>query len=184
MLTLIVGGARSGKSRYAEALARTLGGDSVTYLATLEAEDDEMHRRVARHRAQRPTVWRTVEPGSTSAEWAIRDSDSRVVLVDCLSGLVSTALMTHQARGEEAAVAAALATVDALLAACRHVSAEVLVVSNEVGSGLVPATPLGRWFRDALGIANQRVAAAANAVVLVTVGIATPLKGTPPEAAA
>ena len=186
-LILITGGARSGKSRYAEALARHYGKDDVLYLATLGAGDDEMARRVARHRARRPESWQTVETfeAPRAVAEAIREADTAtnasVILLDCLSGWVSNVLLEHEAEGEEAAVAEVLRATKDLLDVIRRTRKTVIIVTNEVGDGVVPAYPLGRWYRDALGLVNQRIAEAAAVVSLVTVGIPTTLKGTPPE---
>lgn len=178
-LILITGGARSGKSRYAEALARHLGGEDVGYVATLEPGDDEMQRRIARHRQRRPASWRTIEAPLTVAA-VLREATESVLLLDCLSGFVSNILLAHEHEGEEAAIAAVLGEVARVLEAVQACGKTVIVVSNEVGSGVVPPTALGRWYRDALGLANQRVAQAADAVALVTVGIPQVLKGTLP----
>lgn len=178
-LTLITGGARSGKSRYAEMLAKHLAGDHVCYVATLEPNDDEMQRRIARHRQRRPATWRTVEAPLQVAS-AIREASEPVMLLDCLSGFVSNVLLTHEQEGEDAAIEAVLEKVQHVLETISAASQTVIMVSNEVGSGVVPAYALGRWYRDALGLANQRVARAADTVVLVTVGIPQALKGTLP----
>ncbi|ADI13515.1 cobyric acid synthase CobQ [Truepera radiovictrix DSM 17093] len=192
-LVLVTGGARSGKSRYAEALVRRFlePGEGALYLATLRASDPEMARRVARHRARRPVSWRTLETPLAPAE-ALAAAPERVVLLDCLSGYVANLLLSRYAAGEQSeaeaaaqagdeAIAAALAGVDALLGAVRRAGKTVVVVTNEVGSGVVPAYALGRLFRDALGLANARVAAAADAVALCVVGLPQLLKGTLPE---
>lgn len=174
-LFLVTGGARSGKSRYAEELVESFGGE-VVYVATLEPEDEEMRRRVERHRAQRSRDWRTVEAPFDVAE-AIKRAEEPVILLDCLSGWVSNLLLAHEEQGEEAVLDAVLGAVDGLVGVFRESEKTVVVVTNEVGSGVVPAHRLGRWYRDALGLANQRVAAAADAVCLVTVGIPIVLKG-------
>lgn len=179
-LYLITGGARSGKSCYAEALAQTLGGDDVLYIATLEAKDEEMRRRAARHRRQRPAVWRTAEvPLEVAA--IITKSLEEVVLLDCLSGFVSNLLLRFEDLGEEGALEAVLKAVDNLTNTLNTSHRQIVVVTNEVGQGVVPAYPLGRWYRDALGLSNQRVAQAADAVCVMTVGLPQVLKGTFPE---
>ena len=179
-LALITGGARSGKSRYAEALAQSMGGDEIAYIATLEPSDDEMARRVARHRARRPERWYTVETRLEVAN-AVLEAKAQVILLDCLSGFVSNLLLEHEERGEAAVTKVILEEIEKLLDAVQTSQKTVLVVTNEVGSGVVPAYPLGRWYRDALGTANARVAHAADAVVLMSVGIPQLLKGTLPE---
>ena len=179
-LYLITGGARSGKSRYAETLARQLGGDDVLYIATLEALDEELKRRAARHRRQRPAAWRTVETPLEVAP-AIAKSLEAVILLDCLSGFVTNLLLKFEVLGEEEALEAVLRAVDNLVNTLKSSDKQIIVVTNEVGHGVVPAYPLGRWYRDALGLANQRVAYEADAVCLMTVGLAQVLRGDFPE---
>lgn len=178
---LVTGGARSGKSVYAERVAAPLGGGAVTYLATAQPLDEEMARRIRRHRERRPTGWRTHEVRRGAGE-AVAAAADAVVLLDCLALLTSHVLLAEEARGEEAAIDACLEEVDRLLAAAAARPGTLIVVTNEVGLGLVPSTPLGRWFRDALGLANQRVAAAARDVVLLVAGIPLAVKGTLPVA--
>lgn len=176
---LVTGGARSGKSRHAQHLAGVLGGDDVEVVVTLEPGDEELARRIARHQTARPATWRTTEaPRETAA--AVAASTARVVLLDCLSGLVSNVLLDAEPRGEQAVLDAVAAAVDELLDVC-DAAPHVVVVTNEVGDGVVPAHALGRWYRDALGTANQRVAAAADVVVRMTVGIPQLLKGVAPQ---
>ena len=177
---LITGGARSGKSRCAEALAWTLAEDDVLYIATLNADDEEMARRVARHRARRPAAWRTAEASLDVATVVTKATES-VLLIDCLSGLVANVLMRHESEGESAAVDAVLSVVTELAEALQQSPATAIIVTNEVGGGVVPAYPLGRWYRDALGLANQQLAHVADAVCLMTVGLPQTLKGTFPE---
>lgn len=172
-LILILGGARSGKSSYAQQMALNLGGPDVLFVATAEAYDDEMRVRIAAHQADRPAGWRTVEaPRRVAEQIAPATAGALVVLVDCLTLLASNALLsaavdaTHQQ-----AEAAVLAEVDGLLAACRASDATWIMVSNEVGLGLVPPYPLGRLYRDALGRANQRIAAAADRVIFMVAGL-------------
>ena len=181
-LILVTGGARSGKSRYAEALVThwLSSGENALYLATLAAGDDEMTRRVKAHRAQRPAGWRTLETPLAPAT-AMQESPERVVLLDCLSGLVSNVLLKYEPEDEETVINKVLDTVADLIRAVRKSKKTVVIVTNEVGSGVVPAYPLGRLYRDALGLANARVAAAADAVALCVVGLPQTLKGSLPE---
>lgn len=179
-LILITGGARSGKSRHAEQTALRLGGGAVTYIATAAAGDDEMERRIAEHRARRPAGWITLEAQSGAGD-AVLAAPTGVVLLDCLAILASNALLAAEQEGERAAVAAVLGEVDALLEAAARRRGTLIVVSNEVGFGVVPPSALGRWFRDALGLANQRVAAAAREVVLTVAGIPLVVKGPQPH---
>ena len=183
MKVLVTGGARSGKSRYAEALAQYFANESkseVAYIATLDASDDEMERRIAQHRSRRPARWRTVETRMGVAR-AVREASEEVVLLDCLSGFVSNLLLEHEDGGESAVVRAISDAVQEVVDIVKLSPKTVIIVSNEVGSGVVPAYPLGRWYRDALGMANARVARACDAAILMSVGIPQILKGTPPE---
>jgi adenosylcobinamide kinase / adenosylcobinamide-phosphate guanylyltransferase len=175
-MTLVLGGARSGKSSYAEAMAAERVKD-VLYVATAEAWDEEMRRRIDAHKAQRPAHWCTVEaprhPGA-AIRTALGDQGGQpqVVLVDCLTLLANNVLITlPEDATEAAATAALLEEVDELLAAWDACGGEWIVVSNEVGLGIVPAYPLGRLYRDALGRANQRLAAVADRVVFMVAGI-------------
>lgn len=169
-VTLVLGGARSGKSTYAEDLVT--GAGTGVYLATAEAGDGEMAARIARHRERRGAAWRTVEeplalgPALITASEMAR-VDGGAILIDCLTLWLSNLM------GGERDVAAETA---ALLAVLPRLTAPVVFVSNEVGSGIVPATPLGRAFRDAAGRLNQAVAAAADRVVLVVAGLPLSLK--------
>jgi adenosyl cobinamide kinase/adenosyl cobinamide phosphate guanylyltransferase len=172
---LITGGVRSGKSALAERWARQWGGDAVTYAATMaqRGDDPEMSRRIERHRAKRPSPWRTIEfdPDDLPAP------ASGVLLFDCLGVAVSRVLLAHEHAGEDAALDTVANAVETWLTFWRNWRGPVVVVSNEVGSGVVPAYPLGRWFRDAQGEANQRVAQAADCVVLTVAGLPLALKG-------
>ncbi len=170
-IVLFTGGARSGKSRRAEQFAARLA-RPVTYIATAEAGDDEMRQRIAAHRAQRPAVWATVEAPLAVAPAMRALPLGSVVLLDCLSLLTTNLLLAHENDPEPAV----MLEVAALLAVARERNLTLIVVTNEVGQGVVPAYPLGRVYRDLLGWANQRVAAEAEAVYLVVVGIPVELK--------
>lgn len=170
MLQLVLGGARSGKSEVAERLAPKLGA-RVVYLAPGQARDEEMAARIQRHRERRDPAWLTVEepldlPGAVRRHGA----PGVCLLLDGLGTWVSNLLLA------EAPAARVLLQVEELLAALREAGAAAVVVSDETGLGVVPPTPLGRHFRDCLGLANQRVAAAASRVLLVVAGIPVDLK--------
>lgn len=166
--TLILGGARSGKSRFAQALAEQSEGRLV-YVATAGAYDAEMEERIERHRGDRGERWETVEEQYDLAGVTARHSGSdRTVLVDCLTLWLSNLMLREQD------VARAL---DGMIAALDACDGHVILVSNEVGSGIVPETPLGRAFRDEAGRFNQRVAAQADTVALVVAGLPLWLKG-------
>jgi adenosylcobinamide kinase / adenosylcobinamide-phosphate guanylyltransferase len=177
-LIFILGGARSGKSAYAQRLAEELRGAGVAYVATAQAGDEEMRSRIETHRAERPAGWHTVEaPLLTGFDLAAAIGDARVVLLDCVTLLVSNAVIAEGDDSQNpAAGAAAGREVDALLKVYEDGGATWIVISNEVGMGLVPPYPLGRVYRDALGRANQRIAAAADRVLLMVAGLPWELK--------
>jgi adenosylcobinamide kinase/adenosylcobinamide-phosphate guanylyltransferase len=171
-LTFILGGARSGKSHYAQRLAEKRGG-RVTFLATATAGDDEMQARIAQHRSERPSSWRTREiPHSIAAALQESPLQGDVVLLDCVTLLVSNVLLLE----ESDASARVEAEIDGLLAAIQNSAAEWIVVSNEVGLGLVPPTPLGRIYRDLLGRANHTLVARADKVLWMVAGIPVPIE--------
>lgn len=168
-LTLVLGGAASGKSAWAEERVENLGLPMI-YIATAEAGDGEMSDKIARHRARRGPGWETLEH-PLSPEGALRDlSESRAVLLDC----ATMWLTNHLVR--ESDLARAEARLLDGLAACR---ADVTVVTNEVGQGIVPENALARSFREAQGRLNIRLAQAADTVVQVVAGLPVVLKGQP-----
>lgn len=174
-LILILGGARSGKSAYAERLARERGG-AVLFVATATAGDDEMARRIAAHRAERPAEWRTLEaPADVAARVAAADP-AGTILLDCVTLLVSNLLLAHEAAGEDAVAAAVAGEVERLLALAASDAATWIIVSNEVGMGLVPPYPLGRAYRDLLGRVNAQLAARADRAYLLVAGLPLDLK--------
>jgi adenosylcobinamide kinase / adenosylcobinamide-phosphate guanylyltransferase len=165
--TLVLGGARSGKSRWAERLVEGAA-PRGTYCATARAGDDEMAARIAAHRARRGPFWRTVEePLELCAAIAAEPALDRPLLIDCLTLWLSNVMLAGRGiDGEVAALAAAL----------RLAAGPVVLVANEVGMGLVPETRLGRRFRDAAGRLNQQIAAIADRVVFVAAGLPLVLK--------
>jgi adenosylcobinamide kinase/adenosylcobinamide-phosphate guanylyltransferase len=163
-----LGGARSGKSRLAQARAERATGELV-FVATGEALDAEMTERIARHRAERGSRWRTVEAPRDLPEVLRREcAPGRVVLVDCLTLWLSNVMLPDEDTG--AATSDLISAIDAQ-------RGTLVLVSNEVGMGIVPETPLGRRFRDAAGRLNQAVAAVADEVLLVAAGLAITMKG-------
>jgi adenosylcobinamide kinase / adenosylcobinamide-phosphate guanylyltransferase len=177
-LLLVLGGARSGKSAYAQRLAQELGGDHVLFVATAEAGDEDMAQRIARHQQERPASWRTLEtPRQVGRAIALHLDDTAVVVVDCLTLLVSNTLL-HCGKSPDHVVAEAAVQeeVAALLQTCQARAATCIVVSNEVGLGLVPDNPLGRLYRDLLGKANQALAAHAEAVYFMVAGLPVDVK--------
>lgn len=166
-LVLVLGGRRSGKSRWAEDWIRSTGLAPV-YVATAEAKDDEMRARIARHRERRGGDWRLVEAPVELARAVREASDAgSAVLVDCLTLWLTNLLLAERDVDE------ATAELRAELTARRG---PVALVSNEVGSGIMPMNALARRFADAAGTLHQRLAADANEVVLVTAGLAQRLK--------
>lgn len=167
MLTLVLGGARSGKTSFAERLAEEAA-PSRTYIATGQAFDTEMADRIALHQASRGEGWSTVEAPLDPAA-ALNDASVHgAVLLDCLTLWLSN--LMHHDRDIDAETVR-------LLNAAGRCAAPVVIVTNEVGLGLVPETPLGRAFRDAQGRLNQQVAARADRVAFVAAGLPIWLKG-------
>jgi adenosylcobinamide kinase/adenosylcobinamide-phosphate guanylyltransferase len=169
-LTFVIGGARSGKSRYGEGVIATLPPPwqpPWAYLATAEAFDAEMTERIAAHRARRGPQWRTVEAPRDLAA-ALADCQTTPVLVDCLTLWLSNQMLA------DANIDLEMARLEDALAAAKT---PVVLIANEVGSGIVPDHPLGRKFRDLQGVLNQRMAARADRVVLVVAGLPLALKG-------
>lgn len=180
-LSLILGGARSGKSTYAERLASERG-TKILYVATAQAWDEEMAERIANHRSQRPVTWQTVESstavGDAIASTLQQQPQTDLILLDCLTLLASNVLIRLPDDATEAtATNALMVEIDALLAAYRTSNAQWIIVSNEVGLGIVPPYPLGRLYRDALGRANQRLAATADEVIFMVAGLPMMVKG-------
>ncbi len=173
-LVLVTGGARSGKSSLAVRLAADLS-ERVCYVATCELRDDEMSERIRRHRAERPDSWRTIEEpvdvsgvidGLDPGEWD-------VVLIDCLTLWVANMMGDLPPADFEQQAAERAA---ALAGACRRFAGDVIIVTNEVGSGIVPDNELARVFRDAAGRCNQTIGAEADEVYLTAAGIPVRIK--------
>ena len=168
-MTLLLGGVSSGKSRTATALAAGTG-RQVTLLATAEALDDEMVARIARHRVQRPDTWAVVEEPIALTAAIERMAASDVLIVDCLTLWVSNLLGVGATSDEEVLAQAAAAA-----KACASRDAPTIVVSNEVGAGIVPANALARRYRDLLGRVNASFADEADTVALMVAGRAVTL---------
>ena len=183
MLTLILGGARSGKSDLAERLAHA-SGRNVLFLATMDPRDDDLRLRVERHRAGRPSAWRTVEEQHdvlTTLESQARSGD--FIIVDCMTMWISNLMLTRLGDDDNVPAADVAGAIDEASERARSLAewaaafdGHVAVVSNEVGAGVVPAYPLGRAFRDALGAANRVCAEHADRVYWLTAGLALELK--------
>ena len=167
-LVLVLGGARSGKSRLAEAMVSESGLEAH-YIATAEALDGEMTERIAHHRASRPAHWTTHEaPLDLAGTLQAIDQSGRVVLVDCLTLWLTNLMMA------ERDIPAAFA---ALAETCKGISARVIFVSNEVGLGIVPDNRMSRDFRDDAGRLNQLIAALCDEVYFVAAGLPLKMKG-------
>jgi adenosylcobinamide kinase / adenosylcobinamide-phosphate guanylyltransferase len=174
---LILGGARSGKSSYAQHLAEQTG-RPVTFLATAQALDDEMSQRIQKHRGERPADWETLEVPYDLASH-ISEIKTEVVLLDCVTLLVSNLLMqfvNDDLVEEESFMRAVQKEIEGLLETIRERDQSWFIISNEVGLGLVPPYRMGRVYRDALGWANQRLARDADKVVFMVAGIPTTIK--------
>lgn len=166
-ILFVLGGARSGKSRHAQARAEALAGELV-FLATAQAFDAEMAERIARHRADRGARWRSVEaPIDLASTLATESRSSHVVLVDCLTLWTSNLLLADRD---------ITSATDELVSALVGADGPVILVANEVGLGIVPDNALARRFRDAAGMINQAVARAASEVEFVAAGLPMRLK--------
>ncbi len=183
-LTLVTGGARSGKSTFAQQLAAA-SGRPVTFVATAEARDEDMRQRIERHRASRPQSWLLIEeplsvavvlrarwpsagaPGQPATSETATAGSRPVFLLDCITLLVSNLMLAGRAVEGE---------IDALIAWQQAANATLIAVTNETGLGIVPDNELARRYRDELGLANQRLAASASQVVLMVAGIPVPIK--------
>ena len=173
LFRLVIGGCRSGKSRYALETAENISADRQVFVATCRPRDSEMRLRVERHRRQRSARWRTVEEPFELPE-AVESHASPVtaVLVDCLTLWVSNLLLRFaDSRPEEMN-----ARFDRLVATLQQADGPVILVSNEVGTGIVPENRLSRMFRDAAGLLNQQTAAVAASVVWMVAGIPVKIK--------
>jgi len=169
-LTLILGGARSGKSSFAEQIARE-SGKAVTFIATATAGYDEMAERIRNHRASRPSNWQTLELPLALGQ-SLTSPLAEVVIVDCITLLVTNVLFSlPDDTPAEVLMNKLRVEIDELIAAQARLGGQWLLVSNEVGLGLVPPYPLGRVYRDALGWANQQLARAAHRVIFMVAGI-------------
>ena len=176
MITLITGGARSGKSAYAE--SRAGEHENVLYIATARADgDEEMIRRIEAHKKRRPASWRTVERDYDLAE-TIHEEDA--ALLDCVTVMLSNYLWNYSVEGEEVdeekIEGLLMEELSDLIAAARRKDCDLFIVTNEVGSGIVPMHPVSRAFRDMQGRINQRLAQAADEVYACISGIPVKIK--------
>ena len=185
MLTLVLGGARCGKSRYAQSLCDSSSG--VIYIATAvnDANDLEMRERIGRHRADRSAEWQTVEEPLHLSRAVLEAPVETNLLIDCVTLWISNLMWEFREKTGAEQEKLILAEVDELIEAvrlraekaiARGAAGEVIIVSNDVGGGLVPEHPVARAFRDLQGFANQRLAQAADTVVFVIAGLPLRLK--------
>ena len=183
-IILVTGGARSGKSSFAEQLLAGFGSE-VGFIATAQTLDAEMEDRIAKHRRQRPESWRTFEaPTRPSAIIAAHGEAFAALLLDCLTVMITNRMLAQTMDWDQPTVAQlnaveadVLAEIEAILAAASAGRADLIAVTNEVGCGIVPINPLSRFFRDCAGRVNQRMAAAAAEVYWVVAGIPVRIKG-------
>lgn len=183
-IILVTGGARSGKSSFAEQLIAGIGGD-IAYIATAQALDGEMEDRISKHRLQRPSSWQTFEtPTQPSAVIADEGQRRTAMLLDCLTVMITNRMLVRAIDWDQPTVAQlnaveadVMAEIEAVIAAAETSRADLVAVTNEVGYGIVPIAPLARFFRDCAGRVNQRMAAAASEVYLVVSGIPVRIKG-------
>jgi adenosylcobinamide kinase/adenosylcobinamide-phosphate guanylyltransferase len=164
IVTLIVGGARSGKSRYAQKLAEEF--DRVTFIATARPSDSGMRHKIARHRSERPACWETIE-APLRLERAIqsRSTEADLLIIDCLTLYLANLMRAERAQKN------ILDHLSRVCEAIRCAKASIIIVSNEVGCGIVPAFRSGRLYRDLLGQLNQQIAQISDRVVLMVAGV-------------
>jgi adenosylcobinamide kinase/adenosylcobinamide-phosphate guanylyltransferase len=178
---LITGGARSGKSRFAQELALKLGGP-VLFVATAEVGDEEMRRRILEHRRTRPAAWSTLEVTThIGSQIAQKIGEAQVVIVDCITLLVNNIFSRYSDQTSEQIDASLIekgimVEIDELVDCMSHTITSFIIVTNEVGLGLVPANRLSRLYRDLLGKANQILAQRADEIYLMVAGLPVPIK--------
>jgi adenosylcobinamide kinase/adenosylcobinamide-phosphate guanylyltransferase len=174
---LILGGARSGKSRLAVELAQKRGGD-VLFVATAEARDDEMLQRIAAHRRVRPAGWKTLEVQTHIGRSITQNiGKARTVIIDCITLLVNNIFEPYDEKADALKLEKAVETeIKGLLDCIDKSEALFIVVSNELGLGIIPADRISRLYRDILGRANQLLAARADEVYLLVAGLPVAIK--------
>jgi len=177
---LLIGGAGSGKSHFAQELALKLG-EPVLFVATAAAGDEEMLKRIDQHRRKRPPAWNTLEVTTDVGKNILgKIGDARVVIVDCITLLANNILSQYSEQGEQIKVPLVekrlTAEIEELIECTRKLDASFIIVTNEVGLGVVPTSRLGRLYRDLLAKANQKLTEAADEVYLMVAGLAVPIK--------
>ena len=181
---LIIGGARSGKSRFAQELALKLG-ESVLFVATATAGDEEMQHRIEEHQRARPATWTTLEVTTHIARQIEQKiGEAQVVIIDCITLLVNNVYSQYTDQTSEQIDAPLIekkitSEIDELVDCIHHIGASFIVVTNEVGTGLVPVNRVSRLYRDLLGKANQLLAQRVDEVYLMVAGLPVPIKPSP-----
>ncbi len=177
-LILITGGARSGKSSFAESLAQKMS-ENIVYIATAQVLDEEMRERISEHRKRRPKNWKTYEePEQVDGIIQEIGAKAEVIIIDCMTLLISNLISDYNEESSREIFASKVEEkIEHIIEASLKCQATVIIVSNEVGSGLVPANPTGRFYRDILGQANQSIARNADLVYLLVAGIPLLIKG-------
>ena len=176
MITLILGGARSGKSSFAEKIAYSNGQEKVIYLATAEIKDDEMAKRVALHQKNRPQSWKTIEESYKVSKVLSDLKQGRVILLDCITILVSNLLLKLEDETAEAKEANIMAEMEKIVKTANDRDLKLIMVSSEVGMGIIPSNSLGREYRDIAGRVNQYLAHKAEEVYLTCAGLPLAIK--------
>ena len=182
-LILVLGGARSGKSSFAEEIVEKYGGLDVTYIATAEAKDEEMADRIKQHQSSRPEKWTTIEEAQAVSSVLKKIERERVVLLDCVTVLVSNLLLADEDLDEDEYEFAVQEREEEIMDELERITSQVrnreltlVAVSNEVGQGLVPPYQAGRVYRDVVGRANQFLAAKADEVYITYAGLPVEIK--------
>ena len=177
-MIFVFGGVRSGKSRFALEEVKKMGNIQVLFVATADAGDDEMRRRIMKHKQERPTEWYTLEAATLVGD-AIKTFPEQVnaVIIDCITVLLGNVLSEFEELFQDEEIGKRVnEEVQGILSAYKQGESSYIIVSNEVGMGVVPAFPLGRVYRDWLGITNQKLAAAADEVYFMLAGIPMKIK--------
>ncbi len=174
---LIIGGARSGKSHFAQELALKLG-EPVLFVATAVAGDEEMRQRIEKHQQARPSAWSTLEVTThVGSQISQKIGEAQVVIVDCITLLVSNILSQYSDQTGVPLIEQKLTSeINELVECINHTDASFIIVTNEVGLGLVPANRVGRLYRDLLGRVNQLLAQQVDEIYLMVAGLPVPIK--------
>ena len=176
MIKLILGGARSGKSSFAEKIAYTEGGKDVIYLATAEVKDEEMEKRVAKHQQDRPEVWETIEEPYQVSKVLGKSDQKQVVILDCITLLVSNLMLKKENKTMDEKEEFVMKEIKRLIKNAQKNKLKLILVANEVGMGIIPSHSLGREYRDIAGRVNQYLAQEAEEVYITWAGLPVEIK--------